>query len=830
MTDLWQPLPTGTVLRSRYEIISLLGKGGFGATYRASDRGRAGVDCVVKELLPKHRDNPDVRRLFEREARLLQTLRFPGIPALQAYFSTAERHYLVQDFVEGLTLEQELQRRGKLPAGEVADILEQVLRILTYLHGLATPVIHRDIKPANIMRGSGGRISLLDFGAVKEAVGQAQVETAETMNVYRESVVVYSKGYAAPEQLRGVVAPASDLYALGATALHLVSGRAPERWYDALAGEWRFRGRLAIEPRLENVLSRLLEEQVTRRLRSAQQVLDALQRHDAETELATSMLAVGARLADRYVIEAVIDRHPHEIIYRARDSEALNRLCIVRAFVPKGGGSADIRAAFEREGRALSTVSHSSIPRLGAFFEESGTYYAIEEMMDGRPLADAVQSGAGLSQAATVRALQSALETLVYLHQQSPAIVHRAVHPAHLIRAADGRVFLTSFGGLREAVLGRGRAMGYVAKPQAYEAPGSGTRPAEPVDDLYALGATGVCLLTAEPPDGSTRLESVAGVDPRFRVFLERLLELSSGTRFASSRDALNELSALGLKEDASDSETRRTDKHDRPIREADAWAGWLPGWISRKAAIGIGVAAAIAIVWWMKPEPAPPPPPPVPAPITPPAPTSGPAPPQPWRPAPVPTPEAPPPETHVRVLYSNDLWTQRTFLPGQSGGCAWGYTDGGFALADFAAQWCYYNIYSGYRGPVRIEVTTHLKGGPQNAPFGLKFGSSRADNSEWYFYAIAANGGHKLAYYRNGQWSVLYDWKNDGVVRQGYGALNRLAVEIRGMTISTGLNGQWVGSAPAPAEVRGAIGFVTFQPGMQAVFKDLRVLGLPSS
>jgi serine/threonine-protein kinase len=276
----------------------------------------------VKELLPKHGDDPDVRRLFEREARVLQTLRFPGIPALQAYFSTSERHYLVQDFVEGVTFQQELERRERLPEGEVVDILEQALRILAYLHGLTPPVIHRDVKPANIMRGPDGRVSLLDFGSVKEALGHAQIETAETISMYRESVVVYSQGYGAPEQIRGVVAPASDLYALGATALHLVSGRAPERWYDALAGEWRFRGQLAIAPRLENVLTRMLEEQATRRFRSAEQVLEALQPHEVITELGASPLPVGAKLADPYVIEAVIERHPDEIIYRARDCEA----------------------------------------------------------------------------------------------------------------------------------------------------------------------------------------------------------------------------------------------------------------------------------------------------------------------------------------------------------------------------------------------------------------------------------------------------------------------------------------------------------------------------
>jgi hypothetical protein len=113
---------------------------------------------------------------------------------------------------------------------------------------------------------------------------------------------------------------------------------------------------------------------------------------------------------------------------------------------------------------------------------------------------------------------------------------------------------------------------------------------------------------------------------------------------------------------------------------------------------------------------------------------------------------------------------------------------------------------------------------------FGLRFGARGSDNSEFYLYAISANGGHMLVYYRNGQWVNLYEWKRDGVVRQGYGALNRLAVEIRGTTILTGLNGQSVGSARAPAEVRGRVGFIVYQSGTEAVFNDLRVMKLPAS
>ena len=183
-------------------------------------------------------------------------------------------------------------------------------------------------------------------------------------------------------------------------------------------------------------------------------------------------------------------------------------------------------------------------------------------------------------------------------------------------------------------------------------------------------------------------------------------------------------------------------------------------------------------------------------------------------------------------MLYSDDLRNQRSFRAGQTSGCSWGYGDGGFFLGN-ASQGirCYFDIFEPvFQGHIRIETTAQLRRGPQDYGFGLKFGVPNRNNEEFYFYEISANGGHKLQHYLRGQWINLYDWKNDGVVQKGYGAANRLAVEIQGTTISTMLNGQRVGSAVAPAEVRGYVGFYVWQPGMQAVFNDLRVLGLPGS
>jgi serine/threonine protein kinase len=271
----WRPLPVGTLFRDRYDVEAISGRGGFGATYRVRDRERFQQLCALKELLPSQGENPKVRELFEREARTLLALRHPGIPALHSFFSHDGRYYLVEDFVTGRTLAQEMEERGRFSEVEVVVVLDEILAILEYLHGRSPALIHRDIKPANIIRGADGTLYLVDFGAVKEAMVVAVLSA--------ESTIIGTSGYTPPEQLRGIVVPASDLYAVGATALQLVSGRPPAEWYDALNGSWRFPGQLGVSARLEGVLVKLLEEQPARRYHSARAVRDALRQGGAAT-------------------------------------------------------------------------------------------------------------------------------------------------------------------------------------------------------------------------------------------------------------------------------------------------------------------------------------------------------------------------------------------------------------------------------------------------------------------------------------------------------------------------------------------------------------------
>jgi len=221
-----------------YRILRRLGAGGMGALYLAADTGAFDRTCVVKELLDYYdpTDADEARRAqarFEAEARLLAQLSHPGIPRIYSYFSEAGRHYIVMEYIEGETLEPavtHLDESGKrmparaLPAETIVRHVITVCRVLEYLASRPTPVIHHDIKPANlIVDRTSGEVRLVDFGT-------AQVRTswaAQSRAGRALSSVFGTQGYAAPEQFEAKSEPRSDVFALAATAYHLLTDDDP---------------------------------------------------------------------------------------------------------------------------------------------------------------------------------------------------------------------------------------------------------------------------------------------------------------------------------------------------------------------------------------------------------------------------------------------------------------------------------------------------------------------------------------------------------------------------------------------------------------------------
>lgn len=283
------------ILHKRYVAIKKIGKGGFGTTYLAVDMGNKNGYCVIKQLEPAT-TNPDSYRtaleLFNREAKTLAKLDHPQIPKLLNYFEKNQQFYLIQDFILGKNLEQEVKKGHIYPESSAKNFLRSMLPVLKYIH--SKKVIHRDIKPGNILKEKETKkLYLIDFGAVKE-----QVNT-QLMNQNPESaftkISVGTMGFAPPEQLAMRPVYSSDIYALAATCIYLLTGKAPKDLCDNMTGELQWQKHTAVSATFAKVLNKMLELDVRKRFPTADDVIKALDLVPYEQELAGSMSFVNVR-------------------------------------------------------------------------------------------------------------------------------------------------------------------------------------------------------------------------------------------------------------------------------------------------------------------------------------------------------------------------------------------------------------------------------------------------------------------------------------------------------------------------------------------------------
>ncbi|NJR57807.1 MAG: protein kinase [Cyanobacteria bacterium CRU_2_1] len=269
----------GQLLDGRYQVIRVLGAGGFGQTYIAQDTRRPGSPtCVVKHLKPATSDPlflQTARRLFQSEAETLERLgNHDQIPRLLAFFEQGQEFYLVQEFIEGRTLTHELPLGQRLAEAQVAQMLREVLSILVFVHSQG--VIHRDIKPDNIIRrNADNRLVLVDFGAVKQV--RTQMASSGQGHV-SATVAIGTPGYMPTEQGQGKPRPNSDIYALGMIGIQALTGLYPDQLQEDLGtGELIWQHLVNVSPVLVEVLTKMTRYHFKDRYQTATEALQALQ-------------------------------------------------------------------------------------------------------------------------------------------------------------------------------------------------------------------------------------------------------------------------------------------------------------------------------------------------------------------------------------------------------------------------------------------------------------------------------------------------------------------------------------------------------------------------
>jgi serine/threonine protein kinase len=273
-------LEAGHVLNGRYEIVRRIGGGGMGAVYLAKDRHLGEVPRAVKEMIESHIDDKQHEKAigdFKRESLLLTSLEHSSIPTIYDYFyeEAAGRFYLVMKYISGGDFASRLRNApgNRIDEKTVTDWAIQVTDVLDYLHNHRPPIIYRDLKPANLMiDGNSGRVMLIDFGIARWVKHEEKGVTA-----------VGTMGYAPPELFSGKVEPRSDIYSLGATMFHLLTGSDPQDnpllIFDFTKNPRPRQISPAISTEMERILMRAVEYKPEGRFRSAGEMRETLIAH-----------------------------------------------------------------------------------------------------------------------------------------------------------------------------------------------------------------------------------------------------------------------------------------------------------------------------------------------------------------------------------------------------------------------------------------------------------------------------------------------------------------------------------------------------------------------
>ena len=531
----YQMLYSGDIIGQKYQIIKELGSGGFATTYLAIDTlSINNSKCVIKQLQPRF-NSPSIwenaKQRLATEGLVLQKLgQHEQIPQLLDHFEENKQYYLVLEFIDGEDFAQEVQKK-LLNEVEAIGFLQEVLEILDFVHQQG--VIHRDIKPSNLIRRNHDRkITIIDFGAVKE-IGTTILESflpTSRNSLYTQ--VIGTPGYMPPEQNNGKPIFSSDIYALGKTVIYGLTGLSPTKWEQIEIDEGIYwQDKVNISQGLIKVIMRMISPKTSERFISVVQVMEALK----------PLLMVGKVLQERYSIvgylnsEGVIDN------YIVQDSKAKEYSLYLATKINLI--NSDNKSALDGEKQIQNFIKKikkiDKKPQVLSVlddFIDRDCHYLIQEYVPGKTLEQLIKKNGFFSEANILKLIENIARVLRVCHYRE--IIHGNIKPSSLIQSQDRETIV-----LRDFNIVGEMTNTFPDIQIDYIAPETITGRLSSASDIYSLGMTAIYALTGiipqklakNPHTGQILWEKNTQVSADLIALINKMICLDQRQRYQST-------------------------------------------------------------------------------------------------------------------------------------------------------------------------------------------------------------------------------------------------------------------------------------------------------
>jgi serine/threonine protein kinase len=532
---------TRKILGGRYQVLLELGNDGCSKTYLVEDlKSSDRIRCVVKHFYCKPKDErawQDLKNYLERELIVLKRLgTHEQIPRFLDYFTEDRQIYLVLEYIAGINIKQEINNQH-LEENQLIILLFEVLKILDFVH--RSNVIHCNINPSNLIaRKPDGKIFLVNFEFFQEIENSTYARKQNSKN--SDNI-----DYIAPEQSLDRATFASDIYALGRTAIYALTGKSPSKLEKETSQWTNWQNYCQISQQFAVILIKMTSPQLTERYQSASEVLYDLQ----------PLLLIDRVLLGRYKIRTYLGGKPGIYTYLADNFWQRERSPCILKQINLSSVNANVRGDADFSLAKTSEICEklnkcSRLPKILDLFEQNHKFYLVREYIEGTSLKQQLKQQHRFSKIKVILLLQDVLEILDNIHKQG--IIHQNIHPSNLIvRATDGKVVLIDVG-ITPEIVSHLKKVILSSEAKAYMPPEQLAGRATFSSDIYALGMSAIEALTGISPQQLTRSEtgeiiwrSQWQVDSKLMKILNRMVSQDLSKRDRSAKKVLENVKAI---------------------------------------------------------------------------------------------------------------------------------------------------------------------------------------------------------------------------------------------------------------------------------------------